>query len=187
MRRSSPLLILAAMALVLAACGSDDAADTTATTVPATTTLVTTTTLATTTSSTLPATTTTISGIPATATIVVVQQDLIVLGYFEGTVDGIAGDETRAAIAKFQADAGIEADGEFGPVTDAALYAELQQNEEYVMGVQEQLQELDLYSGPIDGDYGRGTKAAVAKFQASCELEETGELEIATRVCLLEA
>jgi len=173
------------MALVLAACGGDSADETT-TTIAATTTLPTTT-IATTTSSTVPATTTTISGIPATATIVVVQQDLIVLGYFEGTVDGIAGDETRAAIAAFQADVGIEADGEFGPVTDAAMYPLLQEDEDYVMAIQEQLEELGLYTGPIDGDYGRGTKAAVSKFQASCELEETGELEIATRVCLLEA
>ncbi|MGI9529080.1 MAG: peptidoglycan-binding domain-containing protein [Acidimicrobiia bacterium] len=185
MRRSSPLLVVAAMALVLGACSGDSAEETT-TTIAATTTAPTTT-IATTTSSTLPATTTTISSIPATATIVVVQQDLIVLGFFEGTVDGIAGDETKAAIAAFQADAGIEADGEFGPVTDAAMYPQLQANEEYVMDVQEQLEELGLYSGPIDGDFGRGTQAAVEKFQADCGLEETGELEIDTRVCLLEA
>ena len=186
MRRSSPLLPIAAMVLVLGACGGDSA-DETSTTVAAATTVPTTTIASTTTSSTLPATTTTISSIPATATIVVVQQDLIVLGYFEGTVDGIAGEETRSAIAAFQADAGIEADGEFGPVTDAAMYPELQQDEEYVTDVQEQLQELGFYSGPLDGDFGRGTVAAVEKFQADCELEETGELEIDTRVCLLEA
>lgn len=186
MRRSSPLLLVAAMALVLGACGGDST-DETSTTVAAATTSPTTTIASTTTSSTLPATTTTISSTPATATIVVVQQDLIVLGYFEGTVDGIAGEETRSAIAAFQADAGIEADGEFGPVTDAAMYPELQKNVEYVEAVQEQLQELDLYTGPIDGDFGRGTQSAVSKFQATCDLEETGELEIATRVCLLEA
>jgi peptidoglycan hydrolase-like protein with peptidoglycan-binding domain len=186
MRRSSPLLVLAAMALVLGACSGDSAEETTTTAATATTTLPTTT-IATTTSSTLPATTTTISGVPATATIVVVQQDLIVLGFFEGTVDGIAGDETKAAIAAFQADAGIEADGEFGPVTDAAMYPQLQDDEEYVTAIQEQLEELGHYSGPIDGDFGKGTQAAVSKFQASCELEETGELEILTRVCLLEA
>lgn len=174
------------MALVIAACGGDSADETTTSTTAATTTTPTTT-IATTTSATLPATTTTISGIPATATIVVVQQDLIVLGHFEGTVDGIAGDETKAAIAAFQADAGIEADGEFGPATDAAMYPQLQADEEYVMAIQEQLEALGLYRGPIDGDYGKGTKAAVSKFQATCELEETGELEIATRVCLLEA
>lgn len=186
MRRSSPLVLVATMALVIAACGGDSADETTTTTIAATTTLPTTT-IAATTSSTVPATTTTISGIPATATIVVVQQDLIVLGYFEGTVDGIAGDETRAAIAAFQADVGIEADGEFGPVTDAAMYPLLQEDTEYVEAIQEQLKQLELYSGPIDGDYGRGTKAAVSKFQTSCEIEDTGELEIATRVCLLEA
>lgn len=172
-----------ALGLILAACGGEGAAETTTTTVDVETT--TSTTIATTTSSTLAQTTTTIQTQPATATILVVQSDLKALGYFEGSVDGIAGDETRAAIAKFQSDAGIEADGEFGPATDGALSPLLQKDTDYVESVQEDLQELDLYTGPIDGDFGKGTQAAVSKLQASCDLEETGELDIATRLCLL--
>ena len=175
-------LVATAMALMLiaAACGGgEDAADTTTTLA----TTSTTTTVATTTTTTL-ATTTTDSGLVATATTLVVQMDLTWLGYFEGVIDGIAGDETRSAIARFQADAGIEADGEFGPVTDAAMVPQLQALPEYVEDVQEELAERELYTGPIDGDYGNGTRAAVEKLQAECELEETGELEIATRICL---
>ena len=181
MRRTAAIVPIVG-ALVLAACGGETAETTT--TAPATTTSVTTQTVAATTTTTLPATTTTVRTIPATDTIVVVQQDLTVLGYFTGTIDGIAGEETRAAIAKFQADAGIEADGEFGPVTDAAMVPELQANADYVELVQEELQELEFYSGPIDGDYGRGTQAAVERAQAACEIEETGELDITTRLCL---
>ena len=114
----------------------------------------------------------------------VVQGDLTILGFFTGTIDGIAGEETRSAIAKFQADAGIEADGEFGPNTDAAMVEALQADDTYVKLVQKKLTELDLYTGPLDGDYGKGTRAAVEKLQASCDLEETGDLDITTRLCL---
>ncbi len=167
----------------MGACGGDGAESTTTTTTEPTTTSTssTTSTVATTTT-----TSTTVPPIPATATTYVVQTDLTALGYFSGVIDGIAGDETRAAIARFQSDAGIEADGEFGPITDAALFPRLQQDAPYVESVQETLASLELYTGPIDGDFGRGTQAAVSRFQESCDLEPTGELDIATRLCLFE-
>jgi len=115
---------------------------------------------------------------------IVVQQDLTTLGFFTGSIDGIAGAETQAAIAKFQADAGIDADGEFGPKTDAALAPRLQANVDYVTDVQETLVELKYYGGPVDGDYGNGTRKGVKLLQRSCELEETGNLDIKTRLCL---
>jgi peptidoglycan hydrolase-like protein with peptidoglycan-binding domain len=175
-------ILLGVFALVAAACGGGTA-DTTTTTTEAVVTPPPTTTAATTT---IPptTTTTTIAGPGATSTIIVVQQDLTVLEYYTGTIDGIAGEETRSAIAKFQSDAGIEADGEFGPITDAAMVEALQANDTYVKLVQKNLTELDFYTGPIDGDYGKGTIAAVEKLQKSCDLEETGELDIATRLCL---
>jgi peptidoglycan hydrolase-like protein with peptidoglycan-binding domain len=175
-------ILLGVFTLVVAACGggADDTTTTTAQVVvtpPPTTTVVATTTIPTT-------TTTTVAGPGATSTMLVVQGDLTILGFFTGTIDGIAGEETRSAIAKFQADAGIEADGEFGPNTDAAMVEALQADDTYVKLVQKKLTDLDLYTGPIDGDYGKGTRAAVEKLQASCDLEETGELDISTRLCL---
>jgi peptidoglycan hydrolase-like protein with peptidoglycan-binding domain len=185
-RRSAKLVTMfAALALVAAACGGgDDAATTTtaavaATTPPATAAPVTTTAA--------PATTTTThagSDIPATATIVVVQGDLTFLGHYEGPIDGIAGEETQDAISAFQKDAGIDVDGEYGPNTDAALATTLEENEEYVTGLQEFLIEQELYPGPVDGDFGTGTQTAVKAFQKSCEIEETATLDIATRLCL---
>ncbi len=71
-------------------------------------------------------------------------------------------------------------------VTDAALYPLLQKDTDYVEGLQEDLAERELYTGPIDGDYGKGTQAAVENFQALCDIEETGEIEILTRICLFE-
>lgn len=177
-------ILLGAVTLVAAACGgsADDTTTTTAEVVvtpPPTTTVAT---IATTTTATT--STTTVAGLAATSTMLVVQGDLTVLGYFTGTIDGIAGEETRSAIAKFQTDAGIEADGEFGPLTDAAMVKDLQADDVYVKLVQKNLTELDFYTGPLDGDYGKGTRAAVEKLQASCDLEETGELDISTRLCL---
>lgn len=179
-------LLLGVFAFVAAACGGS-AEETTTTTTPSTTVAAnpatsSTTTIATTT---IPlSTTTTAPRPPATSTIVVIQQDLTALGFFTGSIDGIAGEETRAAIAKFQADAGIEADGQFGPNTDAALVPKLQSNVDYVTEVQETLVELKFYGGPVDGDYGNGTQRGVKLLQRSCELEETGKLDIKTRLCL---
>ena len=184
MKQATPLFVLTALGMILAACGGSSADTTTTTTSAPTTTAA----VVVTTSSTLPATTTTIPlpGPAATSTTAVVQQDLTALGYFDGPIDGIAGDQTRAAVAKFQSDVGIEADGEFGPVTDEAMYPLLQKDVEYVEGLQEDLTERELYTGPIDGDFGKGTQAAVERFQAECGLEETGEIEILTRICLFE-
>ena len=180
-------LLLGIFTLVVTACGggADDITETTSTVTPApgATSTSPSTSLPPTTSTTTTTTTTT-TKLGATSTIIVVQQDLTVLGFFSGTIDGIAGEETRAAIAKFQADAGLDADGEYGSKTDAAVIPKLQSNIDYVTEVQEVLVELKYYGGPVDGDYGNGTQRGVRLLQRSCELEETGTLDIATRLCL---
>ncbi len=181
-------IVCLAFALLGTACGGDGSDPETTTTAPVETSTTTTIPVATTvTTTTLGTTTTTIPRQPATVTTVVVQLDLMALGYFTGTVDGIAGEETQAAIAKFQSDNGIEADGEFGPVTDSRLVPKLLADTAYVEDIQEKLKDLNLYSGPIDGDFGAGTTAAIKKLQSGCDLEQTGEIDIATRICLYEA
>ena len=144
--------------------------------------MITPTTIATTTTTTAPE-----SNLSATATTYRVQRDLKALGLFDGQVDGIAGEQTQAALRAFQTQQGIGADGEFGPGTDAAMYPLLMKDKAYVEGLQDELEGLGLYTGPIDGDYGKGTKAAVKKLQGSCELEDTGIIDIATRICLVQA
>ncbi len=181
-------LYVAVMALgvVAASCSGGSETPETSSTSPSTTVAVTTTTQIPTSTTTASTTTTTHvdSSIPATSTIVVVQGDLTILGYFEGAIDGIAGEVTQAAIAAFQSDAGIEADGEYGPITDAAMAKALAADKGYVTDLQEFLVEEKLYGGPVDGDYGKGTTRAVEKFQESCDIEQTGTLDIATRLCL---
>ena len=189
MRPLRSLSSVIVVALVVAACSSDgdDAADTTTTTAAT----ATTTTVATTT--TTVATTTTTTTIPpaegATALVSAIQQQLAALGYFEGDVDGIYGPVTAEALRQFQTDAGITADGQYGPETYDALATAVQRNADYVTDVQEGLQELGLYSGRADGQYGSGTKRAVESLQEDCELapEVDGRMTPLTHVCLEQA
>ncbi len=185
MRPVRMTIALGLLTLVATACGGS-APTTTTTTEPVE---FTPTSTVQTTSTTTSSTTTTTSPpkIGATTTILRVQQDLAALGLFDGLIDGIAGEETQNAIKAFQTQQGILADGEFGPQTDAELYPLLMKDKEYVEGVQKALTTLGLYTGPIDGSFGKGTKAAIEKLQGSCGLEQTGNFDIATRLCLDEA
>jgi peptidoglycan hydrolase-like protein with peptidoglycan-binding domain len=180
------IVLIGLLGIVAAACGDGGTADTTTTSsIDFTdTTLVTNTTVAlTTTTAAIP---TTQAGpiLSATDTIYRVQIDLKALGFFDGQIDGISGEETQSALKAFQTQQGISADGEFGPQTDAALYPLLMEDSDYVENLQKDLADLGLYTGPIDGDYGKGTKAAVQKLQGSCDLEQTGVIDIRTRICL---
>jgi peptidoglycan hydrolase-like protein with peptidoglycan-binding domain len=183
------MALVGVLAIVLAACSGEDgeAGTTTSTTAApvATTTTrppVTTTTPA---STTTIATTTTAAGPVATATTAVVQEQLEALGYFEGVKDGVAGPVTVAALEAFQEDAEITVDGEFGPETAEALATAVEADTDFVKGIQEDLTEIGLYTGPTDGDYGSGTVAAVEKLQEQCEIEVDGRFTVKTHLCLI--
>lgn len=53
------------------------------------------------------------------------QERLTALGYAPGPVDGLPGQKTTAAVKAFQRDHGLVADGDAGPVTQAALLVEM--------------------------------------------------------------
>lgn len=185
MRRVHTTIVVGIVALVVAACGGDDTTDTSSTTTSSI--VFTSTTVATTTTAAVLDTTTTTAPGPrlsATATTFRVQRDLEALGFFNGQIDGVAGEETRAALKAFQTQQGITADGEFGPQTDAAMYPLLMEDADYVEWLQKELESFSLYTGPLDGDYGNGTTAAVKKLQGSCDLDQTGLIDISTRICL---
>ena len=184
MRRVNTAIVVMIVVLVAAACSGDGVTDTSSTTTSSI--VFSSTTLATTTTTLADTTTTTTSGpaLSATATTFRVQIDLKALGFFDGQIDGIAGEKTQTALKTFQTQQGISADGEFGPQTDLAMYPLLMADIDYVEDLQKDLEDLGIYTGPIDGDYGNGTTAAVKKLQGSCDLEETGLIDIATRICL---
>jgi len=120
----------------------------------------------------------------ATLLTTVVQQELRVLGYFFGEPDGILGPVTEEAIREFQTAVGITVDGQYGPQTYEALADELEQNQDFVESIQEDLTTVGRYQGPVDGDYGSGTKAAVEELQEACGRPVDGRLTPWTHVCL---
>ena len=178
------LAVVVVLAFVLAACGSsgEETTTTTSTTFPTDTTA--TTAPAATTTTTSSTTTTTSPYGPATLLTTVIQQELIALGYFEGVPDGLLGPMTVEAITAIQTDAGITADGAYGPETYEALADAMEADPDIVEAIQEDLMELRLYPGPADGDYGSGTLRAVEGLQAKCEIEVDGRFTPYTHVCL---
>ena len=189
MRSVRHMALVGVLAIVVAACsGGDGEAGTTTSSTAAP--VATTSTRAPTTttppaSTTTIAPTTTIGGPVATATTAVVQQQLRALGYFEGDTDGVAGPVTVAALEAFQEDAEITVDGEFGPETAEALATAVEADTDFIEGVQEDLTEVGLYTGPIDGDYGSGTVAAIEKLQEQCDIEVDGRFTVKTHLCLV--
>lgn len=121
------------------------------------------------------------------------QQRLKDLGYYSGDVDGQYGKGSQTAVAAFQAQHGLKADGIAGEQTLAILYSESAQvfvptptpsatptvlssgsSGDQVKALQSRLQQLGFYSGALDGDYGKGTRAAVKLFQAQHGLDDDG-------------
>lgn len=186
MRSVKSTLATCCVVTVLAACGAAGSGATTTTTTSSTST-TTTTTLPTTT---LPTTTTTTLDPdlpPASLFMTIVQIHLAALGFFDGGFDGIPGPVTVAAIRAFQTDAGVTVDGEFGPETQVALADALADDQEFVEDIQQALSDIGLYTGPVDGSYGAGTRSAVESLQESCDLEVTGDFTVRTHLCLDEA
>lgn len=101
------------------------------------------------------------------------QQNLIGLGYLDGTADGSYGSKTRKAVESFQADFGLKADGNAGEATQTAIY-------NAVVRLQVELKNAGYAPGTADGNFGSKTRAALEKFQKDEGLEVTGEMNKAT-------
>ena len=101
------------------------------------------------------------------------QQNLIGLGYLDGTADGSYGSKTRKAVEAFQADFGLKADGTAGEATQTAIY-------NAVVRLQVELKNAGYAPGTADGHFGSKTRAALEEFQRDEDLEITGEMNKAT-------
>ncbi len=98
------------------------------------------------------------------------------LGYNIGTIDGVLGKRSRAAIRQFQASRGEVQSGQLTRPQYVALlsqapgvnpvYARRQLGPDEVIMLQQGLQVLGFYYGPIDGANGPGTTAALNGFLA---------------------
>jgi peptidoglycan hydrolase-like protein with peptidoglycan-binding domain/Flp pilus assembly protein TadD len=112
-----------------------------------------------------------------------VQMLLARAGYPAGPIDGRYGPRTTDAVMRYQAGAGLAADGSVGPQTGEALRSPasaLQLGAGYPTGspmvrdLQRRLARAGHSPGPIDGLYGPLTKAAVMGYQADHGLPVDG-------------
>ena len=108
---------------------------------------------------------------PAGPAVADLQTVMTHLGFYSGPIDGIYSDETTAAVVEMQKALGVTADGVYGPETDAALKGKAQ---DVVIQIQTVLTEYGYYTGPIDGDYGANTQAAVEKLQTDLGVTADG-------------
>jgi peptidoglycan hydrolase-like protein with peptidoglycan-binding domain len=125
-------------------------------------------------SSTTTTTTTTSSGTTTTATdpaVADLQRVMTRLGYYTGPIDGVYGPATTAAVTQIQKALGVTADGVYGPATAVALRGK---GKDVVVQIQTELAKYGYYTGPIDGNYGSDTKAAVTKLQNDLGLAADG-------------
>ena len=126
------------------------------------------------------------------------QRELKKLYIYQGKVDGINGTYTRLAIKEFQKRSGLVEDGILGPKTKNALkngwdsYINIGGQETVDLSsyeitdetkyIQIKLQELDIYTGDIDGIYGFQTMLSLKEFQRKAGLVSDGILDLKLKV-----
>ena len=136
------------------------------------------------------------------------QQYLIQLDYDLGRwgADGEFGDATELAVKAFQKDKGLDADGQYGKKTHAALIAAAKENRQEgatlgnrllkrgsegadVKQLQQYLIQLgyDMGKWGADGEFGGATELAVRAFQKDSALEADGRYGEKTHEALLQA
>ena len=112
------------------------------------------------------------------------------LYYFSGTPDGKYGDDTKAAVRKFQEDnknRGLEITGDADVDTQVLLASAKFRGLRYgssgedVKDLQIRLTALGYYKGMISGDYLEGTQNGIRRFQKNNGLESTGEADPLTQ------
>lgn len=98
---------------------------------------------------------------------------LLAQGFYNGTVDGIDGPMTRAAIASFRA--------RYELPVDAGMDWEFLQQlglSGFVIGrVQEALSKLGFYRGPITRELDALTSAAIRSYQVSENMAADGDID----------
>lgn len=101
------------------------------------------------------------------------QQNLIGMGYLEGSADGIYGSGTKAAVKEFQRDYGLSVDGNAGEATQSALRSA-------VVRLQVELKAMGYTPGSADGKFGGKTKKALQAYQKDNDLVQTGAADSKT-------
>jgi sporulation protein YlmC with PRC-barrel domain len=114
------------------------------------------------------------------------QQKLRDRGYYSGTVDGVMGPNTEAALRAFQRDRRLGVTGRLDAETARVLMGD---TTTVVPGTapvvdiraaQRQLKERGYYAGPVDGVIGPATEDALRAYQRDRGLKVTGRLDAPT-------
>ncbi len=128
------------------------------------------------------------------------QERLLELGYMTGKATGYFGTVTQRAVMEYQKDKGLAIDGKAGPKTLSSLMGKgfslppgrlVTQNKasevgpgdrgDEVVSIQQRLKDLECYEySSITGFYGPVTEQALARFQRTNGLDETGVADIKT-------
>ena len=122
-----------------------------------------------------------ISPLESNAKLAIVQKLLKLYGYRVGNPDGVLGPNTREAIGKFQADAGLNVtkfmDGatwdKLSEFIDAGLVVNGELN--YIL-IQNALNKAGFDVGKADGRVGKKTKEAIMAFQKKQKLAADGRI-----------
>lgn len=130
------------------------------------------------------------------------QKILYKLGYLNGQVDGVFGNDTFSAIEIFQKDNSIPVSGAIDEMTLMNLEKQKEKlglmenkNETYLFAlgdtgkeienIQEKLEEFGYLNGSVDGIYGNDTEDAVKKLQEKMGLSISGSIDRETMRALL--
>jgi cell wall-associated NlpC family hydrolase len=132
--------------------------------------------------------------------IVLLQEKLDILGFFEGEAyTNYFGDKTYSALIAFQKDSGLKGDGIAGRETFNQLRIRIIQTEilpenfepikegdngDKVVDIQKKLKDIDIYKSEITSFYDHTTILAVMNFQKANALPETGIIDSATFIKL---
>jgi hypothetical protein len=111
---------------------------------------------------------------PGSAVIRIAQRHLLNLGFYSGSIDGIMGPRTRAAIKKFQRAHGLKIDGVVGPITSRMLD---QADPNGFGGIHGTVSGNDAVGATVNNDYAQGmndgTRALSSRF-ARVDVVESG-------------
>jgi peptidoglycan hydrolase-like protein with peptidoglycan-binding domain len=129
-----------------------------------------------------------------------IQRCLQKIGYFHSSVTGTFGSLTKNAVMQFQQANGLTPDGSVGSRTEQLLQSQCQSrsfssspvNGELQLGsrgsavsrLQQDLQQLGFYQGPITGYFGSETRQAVIRFQKSHGISPIGVVGSVTRAAI---
>ncbi|WP_232474662.1 peptidoglycan-binding domain-containing protein [Neoroseomonas rubea] len=137
------------------------------------------------------------------AATVLIQQKLQQAGVYPGQADGIWGPDSQAALERFQQTRNLQVTGQLNQATAATLGVAPGEllaarpaqppaaassgvampdilSPAAVRNVQQRLRSLGFYRGGVDGLWGPGTQAAIARFQQGRGLQATGQVNPST-------